>query len=88
MSDAVSGRKPVMAEGTLFVAAGVRVMKGECGGQASPSSEGVGGRHTAEEVLADLAWVALQHLHLHWIELPVVSASQEIGKTCGWERKG
>lgn len=60
------------------------VMKGERGGREHPaSSEGVGGRRTAEEVLADLAWVALQHFHLDWIELPVISASQEIGKTCG-----
>lgn len=51
--------------------------------QTSPSSEGVGGGCAAEEVLADLAWVALQHFHLDRVKLPIVSASQEIGKTCG-----
>lgn len=51
--------------------------------RASSSSEGVGGGCTAEEVLADLAWVPLQHFHLDRIKLPIILASQEIGKTCG-----
>jgi len=67
------------------VAAGGQGWKGKVGN--APSSEGVGGRCAAEEVLADLAWVTLQHLHLDGVELPVVSASQEIGKTCGGERE-
>lgn len=61
----------------------VKEMIGERGGHSSPSSEGVGGGCTAEEVLADLAWVTLQHFHLDWIKLPIILASQEIGKTCG-----
>lgn len=84
MSDAEPGRKPGMAKRTLCVAAGGKGdERGAWRTQASPSSEGVGGGRTAEEVLADLAWVALQHFHLDRIELPVISASQEIGKTCG-----
>lgn len=73
-----------MAERSLCVAAGGKGdERGAWRTQASPSSEGIGGGCTAEEVLADLAWVTLQHFHLDRIKLPIISAFQEIGETYG-----
>lgn len=41
------------------------------------------GCRTTKEIHADVSWVSLQHPHLHWIKLPVLLPSQEVGETCG-----
>jgi len=41
------------------------------------------GCRTTEEVHANISWVSLQNPHFHWVKLPVLLPSQEVGEACG-----